>query len=392
MSESRIKLIDDCESEHECVRSIHTQYSSIAKTKMEGGEMMEGRRKIIMSLIMMLVLIVSSISGYCSSGREHQSRKIIVFREGTDDARKEEILIGHNAVKLKEVNAINAVVAYVRPGMTFSENDVEYVEDDLILSIAGKPTDNKSSKTQKDDTIVPDQPPETVPWGIEYMKNLVPAASGTGELVKVGIIDTGIDMDHPDLVGNIKGGYNTISKKGSYDDDNGHGTHVAGIIAAVDNDIGVVGVLPEAELYAVKALDSTGNGYVSDVIEGIEWCIENDIDIINMSIGMTNDSMALHEVVIRAWDVGIVLVAAAGNNYGGDCEYPAAYQEVIGVGAISYKNQIGDFSAISGVDFWAPGVNVYSTYLDGTYVSMDGTSMAAPHWILKAVEGIGVAN
>jgi len=213
------------------------------------------------------------------------------------------------------------------------------------------------------------------------MNKLSPDSDNTGNGIKVAVIDTGIDVDYPDLMANIKGGYNATSKKKSYDDDNGHGTHVAGIIAAVDNEMGVIGVAPEADLYAIKALDAYGDGYVSDIVEGIEWCIENDIDIINMSLGMANDSVLLNEAVQDAYSAGILMVVAAGNNYGGDCEIPAAYDEVIAVGAIKTDGSIADFSAINGVDAWAPGVDVYSTYINDIYIDFDGTSMAAPHWI-----------
>jgi len=218
------------------------------------------------------------------------------------------------------------------------------------------------------------------------MNDLTSDTGNIGTCVKVGIIDTGIDVEHPDLIGNIKGGYNATSKKKSYDDDNGHGTHVAGIIAAVDNDIGVIGVVPEAELYAIKALDANGDGYISDVIEGIQWCIDNNIDIINMSIGIASDSEALHDSVKSANDAGILMIAAAGNNYGGNSEYPAAYDEVIGVGAIDIYGNIAGLSAVNNVDIWAPGVDIFSAYKNSDYRIMSGTSMSAPHIIKLLIE------
>lgn len=337
------------------------------------------RRKSILSIMLTTMIVLTIVIGNASVyAKTETKRQIVVFEENADNDKKIEILEKYKATKIKDIKGTNAVVVSVSSdnNMT-SESDVRFVEDDYIISIEGC----TSKKLKDSDDNATDQSDEVVPWGVEYMNNLTTDSDNTGAGIKVGIIDTGIDIDHPDLIGNIKGGYNATSKKKSFNDDNGHGTHVAGIIAAIDNDIGVVGVAPEAVLYAVKALDSTGNGYISDVIEGIEWCIANNIDIINMSIGMAIDSTLLHESVIKAHNSSIILVAAAGNNYGGSCEYPAAYDEVIGVGAINDNGGISTFSAVIGVDSWAPGENIYSTYFGNAYISLDGTSMAAPHWI-----------
>ena len=147
-----------------------------------------------------------------------------------------------------------------------TDEGVRIIEEDLAISFEG----NTDKKDKKSDDQLPEQPTETIPWEVEYMNNLSPNATNTGNGIKDGIIDTGIDVDHLDLIDNIKGGYNATSKKKSFDDDNGHGTHVAGIIAAVDNDIGVIGVIGdanEADLYAIKVLDEYGNGYISDIVE-----------------------------------------------------------------------------------------------------------------------------
>ena len=342
------------------------------------------RRKSILSVVLASVIILTMVSGNASVyAKVETKRQIVVFEENVDNDKKTEILEKHKASKIKDIKGTNAVVISVSSDNNVSnESDVRFVEDDYIISIEG----STSKKVKDSDDNATDQPAEVVPWGVEYMNDLTSDGDNTGAGIKVGIIDTGIDVDHPDLNGNIKGGYNATSKKKSFDDDNGHGTHVAGIIAAVDNDIGVVGVAPDAELYAVKALDSTGNGYISDVIEGIEWCIANNIDIINMSISIEADSNALHETVIEAYCSGIIMVAAAGNNYGDNCEFPAAYDEVIGVGALDINVEIAMFSAKNGVDVWAPGVEIFSTYYEDTYLTMNGTSMAAPHWIKQLIK------
>ena len=352
--------------------------------------MIEKRHKVkrMLCIMMLLIVTVVFIQIDYSFADTNSDRKIIVFKENKSQSDKEKILKKHGAVKIKDIKGTEAVVVQVSSDSRLNEDPgVEYVEDDVIVSISKVKEDTSTKKPKPKEIQEIEQPEEIIPWGIEYVGAPEMWETNCGEGLKVAVIDTGVDIDHPDLIDNIKGGTNTISKKGSYEDDNGHGTHVAGIIAAVDNEIGVVGVAPEAELYAVKALDSYGNGYVSDIIEGIQWCIENDIDIINMSFGLTVDSQLLHEVVIAANNDGIEMVAAAGNNYGGDCEYPAAYDEVVGVGALNIDGSNVGFSAISGVDEWAPGVNIYSTYRSGIYKNLDGTSMAAPHFAGKMILG-----
>ncbi|MFY9498821.1 MAG: S8 family peptidase, partial [Tepidanaerobacteraceae bacterium] len=201
-----------------------------------------------------------------------------------------------------------------------------------------------------------------------------------GEGIKVGIIDTGIDLTHPDLKGNIKETYSVVDGI-SADDDNGHGTHVAGIIAALDNDIGVVGVAPKAEIYSVKAFDKMGRGSVSDIIDALQWCVENKVHVINMSFGIGTNSRALKRAIGAAHRHKIIMVAAAGNSGARDSVlYPAKYPEVIAVAASDSKDQAADFSSRGPeVNIIAPGVDVSSTYINEEYKNLSGTSMACPH-------------
>ena len=208
----------------------------------------------------------------------------------------------------------------------------------------------------------------------------------------VPVVDTGIDQDHQDLVSNLKGGVNFVSKSpakpadpSKWNDDNGHGTHVAGTIAAADNEIGVLGVATEANLYAVKVLDRNGSGYISDVIAGINWAVNNDMDVVNMSLGSSSDVQALHDAVDAAYATGVVLVAAAGNSGDGNnatnnVSYPAKYSSVIAVGATASDDSIPSWSSDGEeVEFTAPGVSVRSAWNDGLYKIISGTSMASPH-------------
>jgi len=226
---------------------------------------------------------------------------------------------------------------------------------------------------------------EVLPWGVDRIDaEVVHSGGNTGADVKVAVIDTGIDKDHPDLESNIKGGVNFVAKgpfvnSDAWDDDNGHGTHVAGTIAAVDNDTGVVGVAPQAWLYGVKVLNKRGSGYVSDIMAGIQWAVDNGMQVINMSLGggSSSDEEAMCQ---KAYDADLLLVAAAGNASGGDVIYPAGYSSVIAVSATTDTDGLASFSSVGPeVELAAPGEAIYSTYKDGGYATGSGTSMASPH-------------
>lgn len=231
--------------------------------------------------------------------------------------------------------------------------------------------------------VVQEVKPQHVDWG--HAKTLVPQANAaglTGKGVKVAVLDTGISP-HPDLA--LAGGVSCVEYTSSYADDDGHGTHVAGIIAASNNGVGVVGVAPDAQLYAVKVLDQTGEGYTSDIVAGINWCITNGMNVINMSFGTYTGSYAMTMVLRQAVENGILCVAAGGNE--GDPEgagetvnYPGRYESVIAVAATDAYNRRATFSASgSKIELAAPGVHVLSTYPGNDYAYMDGTSMAAPY-------------
>ncbi len=219
-------------------------------------------------------------------------------------------------------------------------------------------------------------------WGINriHASAAWPLTEGRG--VKVAVIDTGIDASHPDLVGSVDGGYSAITateNPADYQDDNGHGSHVSGTIAAHRDGKGVVGVAPQARLYAVKVLDADGSGNLSDVIDGIVWAAKNHMDVANMSLGAPVDSAAMQRAVRFARGSGVVIVAAAGNS-GGAVGFPGAYEDVIAVSASDFNDKLASFSSRGPeVDFIAPGVDVLSVKMGGGFISYSGTSMASPH-------------
>ena len=237
---------------------------------------------------------------------------------------------------------------------------------------------------------------QTVPWGITHVNAPTAHANGiTGTGVKVGIIDTGIDYTHPDLAANYAGGTDFANNDNDPMDDNGHGTHVSGTVAAIDNTIGVLGVAPDVRLYGIKVLDRNGSGTFADVIAGIDWAAANGMQVINMSLGASVGSAGLQQACDNAYAAGVVICAAAGNDYGGPVNYPAKYSSVIAVSAIDSSDKLAFFSNQGPeVELAAPGVSVYSTYRGGGYATLDGTSMATPHvtGVAALVWASGVAN
>lgn len=220
---------------------------------------------------------------------------------------------------------------------------------------------------------------QVIPWGVKYTNTIYNNLDITGRGVKVAIFDSGISFNHPDFGSNIKEGYNAINPNTLPYDDFGHGTLVAGIICAQDNKIGIVGVAQDAEIYPVKVLDKYGEGNISDIERGIDWCIKNNINIINMSFAIDKDNPLLRNSISRAIDSGIIVIASAMNSYGGGVGYPASYEKVISVTSIDENYKIGDTSPKGKIDFAAPGVNIISTSSDGSYKKLSGTSLAAPY-------------
>lgn len=309
-------------------------------------------------------------------------RKIIVFEEDLSDEERDQAL---GAIRHKRVKRLyRAISADVLEGLDARELEelrshpkVKRVDNDVTVWTLARDGARPGSHGKNGSVSAQAQ---VLPWGIDRIDaELVWPGGNTADPIKVGIIDTGISKDHPDLKANIKGGVNTIRSGASWNDDNGHGSHVAGIAGALNNSFGVVGAAPAMDFYAIKVLSASGSGFLSDVIEGIDWAIANGMGAINMSLGTSADVQSFHDAVIRARSAGIVQVAAAGNN-GGSVIFPAAYPEVMAVSATDQSNAIASFSSRGPeVDLAAPGVKIFSTYKGKNYATLSGTSMAAPH-------------
>src|SRR5574341_1355083 len=198
----------------------------------------------------------------------------------------------------------------------------------------------------------------------------------------VAVVDTGVAANHPDLAGRVLPGYDATGSGAIGVDDNGHGTAVAGVVAAkTGNDEGVAGVASGVSILPVKVLNAAGYGYDSDIAEGVRWAADQGADVINLSLSGLGSTTVLAEAVAYAHARGAVLVAAVGNGIGGALTYPASYPEVLSVGATDGSGDVVDFSQWNEeVDLVAPGVGVVTTYGKGSslgYVRADGTSFAA---------------
>jgi subtilisin len=283
------------------------------------------------------------------------------------------------------------------------DSRVQNVEPDRLIFLTD-PRPNANGKPGGGGTPAPAQ---VIPSGVRRIgahQNTMGSYNGTGAKpvnVDVAVIDTGIDLTHPDL--NVKANISYVIGTRNGKDDNGHGTHVAGTIAARDNSVGAVGTAPGANLWAVKVLDRNGSGNLSAVVAGIDFVTRyaGTIKVANMSLGMEGTTDAGNTAINNAVAAGVTFVVAAGNSTKAASGFwPAANPNVITVSALSDYNGTGPSGTVgqpsgsiqdpddsfasysnfgSPVAICAPGTQIFSTYKDGGYATFSGTSMASPH-------------
>ncbi len=324
--------------------------------------------------------ILSAIIYFSFLGSAIGGEKSVIIRFHQSPGPSEQALIHNAKGTIKHTHKLIPAVAANLPEEAIAEMArnprVAYIADNsIVTAVEPLPGDEYLNS-----------------WGVQHIgAGIVHTSGNKGAGVKIAVLDTGIDYTHADIVGNYKGGDNfvqydppPVDPHDPFDDSwNGHGTHVSGIIAAGQNSIGVVGVAPEAELYAVKVLDGGGFGLAEWVIEGIEWAVSNGMQIVNMSFeGGYNP--AIEEACNTAYNSGVLLIAAAGNTYGGPVEYPAGYDSVIAVTGSDPYDINAWFSPVDPkVELAAPGVNITSTVPSTVnitgYDNLSGTSQAAPH-------------
>lgn len=328
-------------------------------------------------------------------------RYIVVLKDDVDaDAATADLAAAHGLALGHEYRAtikgFSATVPAARLQALADDSRVAFVSEDRAVHAFARPSGGGST-----------QPAQSVPTGVNRIGAL--AVGGAG--VTVAVIDTGIDLSHPDLAGNIVANKSCITGKKNGNDDNGHGSHVAGTIAGIDNAIGVVGIAPQAKLAAVKVLNAQGSGSWSSIICGLDWVAANaaayDIAVANMSLGGSGSSDndcgntnndALHQAICRLRDAGVTIVVAAGNeSTDAATKVPAAYDDAVitvsaladsdglsgGAGAATSYGADDTFASFSNygspVDIGAPGVSIRSTWKGGSYNTISGTSMASPH-------------
>ncbi|WP_188647844.1 S8 family peptidase [Marinithermofilum abyssi] len=269
--------------------------------------------------------------------------------------------LGFEVIKLKDQSVQEAMKAYR------NNPHVEYAEPNYIVKANWTPNDPAFSSQQ----YGPQKVQAPAAWDI---------TRGSSS-VRIAIVDTGVQYNHPDLSGKVIKGYDFVNNDWDPMDGNGHGTHCAGIAAAVtNNSTGIAGMAPNASIYAVRVLDNNGSGTLTDVADGITHAADNNSKVISLSLGATTGASYLQNAVNYAWNKGAVVVAAAGNSGTSAPNYPAYYSNAIAVGSTDSSDNKSYFSNWgTWVDVAAPGSSIYSTYPTNTYATLSGTSMATPH-------------
>ncbi|MGI5308957.1 S8 family serine peptidase [Rheinheimera sp. WS51] len=283
--------------------------------------------------------------------------------------RAQQVLGQHNIQALKQLPSVQASVVKLSPRQYKKlalDANVEYVELDQKRYLMD----------------VPSPMAQSTPYGISMVQaNLVSdsSAGNTG----VCIIDTGYQSNHTDLQSSGTSGYAFSGHGNWYSDGNGHGTHVAGTMVALDNNTGVVGVIGsgQANVHIVKIFNDQGNWtYASDLVDAIQSCKNADSKVVNMSLGGGSATQTERNAMDSFYNSGMLLVAAAGNGGNTSLSYPASYDAVISVAAVNSSGNLASFSQRnSQVEISGPGVSVSSTWNNGGYNSISGTSMASPH-------------
>ncbi len=268
--------------------------------------------------------------------------------------------IGFSRIQLKPGVSVEQAVRYYS-----SSKEVEFAEPNYVYSVVWTPNDLVAQQYGPQKMSAP------AGWDVTLGVNTVTIA----------IVDTGVQLTHPDLAAKIVAGYDFVNNDTDATDDHGHGTHCAGIAAAItDNGIGIAGIAPNCKIMPVKVLNSGGSGSNTAIANGITWAADNGAKVISLSLGGSSSSATTQSAVDYATSVGATVVCAAGNNNSASMFYPAGYINSIAVGSTDSADAKSSFSNYGEwVDVGAPGSSIYSTYLNSGYATMSGTSMACPH-------------
>jgi len=334
-----------------------------------------------------IVVCIALLSIAVAVHAEATRKKYLVATERTF---AEEKLGKRNYVRFTGVDGYNVELSDDEAKVLAATSGVRYVEPDVERFVFTTPAPHLDVT-------------QMTPWGLVSVNAPSVWFLTRGAGVRVGIIDTGIDLRHPDLQQAYRGGYDfvhndAIPEEEAQGDALGHGTRMAGVIAASDNGFGLIGAAPGVSLYALKIFPKNGGALTSNVIRAVEWAIANKLDVVNCSFGGETPSKLEEEAYARARRANVLVIAAVGN-HASWVRYPAAYPSVVGVGAIDRARRIASFSNTgTEVDFVAPGVDVVSTILSGTgrmgsITLDDGTTLPAQPFAYSrsgAAEGMPV--
>lgn len=331
------------------------------------------KRSIVLALAS--AVVATGITFGAASQAATASRLLVGFRPGVGTATRNAVLGSAGAAKLGNIyGAPNVWVVSGTASALRSSAAVAYVESDKVLhTFVAAPNDPSFSQQYAMQKI------NAVAGWTSY-----PGAYTASGGPKVAMIDTGIDTTHPDLVGHIDTAdakcFGVLCIITGHEDDNGHGTHTSGTVgAAANNATGVAGVAFNTKLMPIKVCNAAGSCQTSDIVSGINWARTHGAKVISMSLG-GGGTATLQTAVTQAYNAGIVVVAAAGNDGNSNVNYPAGYAEVISVAATDSNDAHASFSNTNpDVELAAPGVNVLSTYSGESYTTLSGTSMATPH-------------
>ncbi|MBQ9983907.1 MAG: S8 family peptidase [Lachnospiraceae bacterium] len=359
------------------------------------------KNKRFIAMTMAIVLSVSAIGVPVKAQEMTQEYVVMVENDkGQDIIESEYEKIDNLCSEETEIKDVAVLELTHKEAEALEDNrNIALVEENISFEASGKRKNEKNSNKKKDISSEYElkmvQKEERVQeecavdakeqWNIDAINANDKEYEQGADKIKVAILDTGVSATEDiDVAGRVNFIEGEEEVNPLYEDISGHGTSVASVIAAKENGKGITGVNPNVELYSVKVLEDDKRASLSNVIKGIYWCIDNDIDIINMSFGTMSESKILKQVIKEADERGILMIAAAGNRGEAEgqstVEYPAAYEEVLAVGATTPKGNVSaDSSLGEEIDLMAPGESVPATGYFDEIVETDGTSMAAAH-------------
>lgn len=362
-------------------------------------------KKIIIASFIMLVVAGSIMIPVTATSTNQNSKDLTRVVIGLESSESKESVVytvqSYNGVLIKEIKPINVLVFKI-PTSAFNKlksdpflsKSIKYLEEDKIIKIPESEVKILSNDTITIDSVMqitPNDPLFSKQWGISMIGTPYAWNVTTGNpSVIVAVVDTGVDYTHEDLSANVNAsiGWDFVNNDADPRDDNGHGTHVAGIVAAeMNNSKGVVGVAPKVTVMPVKVCNSKGECLDSDVADGIVWAVDHGARIVSLSLGGESAYVLEDATQYAVFDKGALCIASAGNDGNSNPNYPAAYKWVIGVGAVgpsgnrAYYSNYGDFVYLvaPGGSGFGGSNDILSTYPGNKYAYMAGTSMATPH-------------